>query len=431
MNPKNIKIGSDVFVKVEDTAVNNPKLKGIKHIVRYVYKAKKLKDLVSISFYGTSSNMRKVARITIDFKGRNRRPIDFSPVKPTSLKILIAIGTKFGGMKPDAISKVAQSGKLSALTEGDDWEAKAKRAQRIQSMMEKISIITAIVSFVMLIMTIGYKIYRSTKVSIDEQYANTKAELELNKYLFKGQNGKETAFDAYANLINIIRNVENSKDSKGAIIYGPPGTGKTYALRREMHFMNKIPGKDYTIFKGSVENIGSLYSTLYDYKNKTIVLDDFEFDGDDKQTTDVINLLKGATDSYPIRIISYVDNTPIKSQDDLGKDMPTKFKFEGKIIIITNKKLEDIDSALRSRLPAVEVKFNDKETLKIIKDMVKYFNPDMSISDKMEIVDLMIETKAKHPKLQVDLRLFKTILDIRSSMSNWKETALSIMLSRN
>jgi len=344
-------------------------------------------------------------------------------------------GYDSNGNKVNKYYKYDDYGKqIGEVTEEEyekDRRAGIDKSKRAEQWMKIVGLATGLATIIGLLTTVIFMIVKNIKVlkaNIVEKEANVRAEEDLNKYLFKGQNGEHPAFEQYKSLISIVENVIKNKNSKGCLLYGPPGTGKTYNVRRQFHFNGLRPGKDYTIIKGSTINIIDLYQYFYDNKDKILVLDDF-----DKalQDDDIANLLKAATDSYPVRILSLPQHKEMDSKESMGSTLPDKFKFSGKIIIVTNLHWGELNTALKSRLPNTEISFNEKSFLRIIEKMLKYFNPDMPMKDKQEVFDYLLELTKKHKGVKLDLRTFSICIDIRlSTSSDWKGKIDRILLGK-
>lgn len=256
-----------------------------------------------------------------------------------------------------------------------------------------------------------------------ENDAEFKKEQELNQIIFKGQNKEDSAFEAFRDLSDNITSVIEKK-SLGLIIYGKPGSSKTYMTKRTLYFSGLMPGSDYVVIKGSSAKkdqvVEVLYSTLFENNGKIIVFDDYDsiFSSEDS-----INLLKAALDSYPIRLLSLPS---LRDTNFSGDPLPRKFDFTGRIIIITNK--TEIDLALSSRIPTINVDYSLKEYLEHIENLLEFINPGVDIEIKREVYDYIQGLYIKNKHIKLDLRRFSIIVDYRVAFPNkWKTLANDLL----
>jgi hypothetical protein len=255
----------------------------------------------------------------------------------------------------------------------------------------------------------------------DQSYAETKAEIELNDFLFKGQKKEESAFKVYGNITTHIENVIKG-DSKALILYGQPGTSKTYLVRRALHFSGLTPGKDYTIFSGTIADTDRssliIYETLWKNNGKLVVFDDFDNVLENESTT---NLLKAALDSYPVRILSLPNTGSFFRQE-----IPSKFKYTGSMIIITNK--TELDTALKSRATNIYINYSVEQFKDHIGKLLKFLNPYTTMDIKEEVFEFVSKEIAKDKGAIIDFRRFSSIVDLRITNPNeWKDLSMQIL----
>lgn len=290
-------------------------------------------------------------------------------------------------------------------------------------MLTVIPVLSGILTVASVVMLAMYY-FKSMKYAAEEYYVNSKIENDLNKQLFAGQAKDESAFKMFSRIENYI-NLVIAKQINSLILCGPPGMSKTYMVRRTLHFSGKSPGKDYTIEKGSALGINAIFQLLYDYRNKLIVLDDFDTP---LQNEDVINLMKAVTDSYGKRIVSLSPEKFLSTGDQSRSDAPSKFEFTGQIIMITNKKKDELDLALRSRSPVVEVNFDSKEVLEGFDKLLKFLAPQVPFDIKMEVFNYVKLLYKNDPSIKVSFRSIKSIIDARvGNPEDWKEMARLIV----
>lgn len=130
------------------------------------------------------------------------------------------------------------------------------------------------------------------------------------------------------------------------IINGPPGLGKTYSVEQ---YLKKYTTNKHSVYAGHMSML-SLYGTLYKHRKsgEIVVLDDI-----DSVLKDIagVNLLKAAMDTKNTRNISWESTS--KMLDVLN--IPTSFKFEGSVILISNIRARNAgDKALNSHLNALK-----------------------------------------------------------------------------
>jgi hypothetical protein len=299
-----------------------------------------------------------------------------------------------------------------------------KKIQMKEGVEEAIpAIMSGIMGAVSVLMLAMYY-FKVVKYSAEEHYVNTTVENELNNELFGGQQKKESGFEMFANLENYINLILN-KRMNSLILCGPPGMSKTYMVRRTLYFAHKSPGKDYKIEKGSALGLNSIYQLLYTNRGKLLVLDDFD---SPLANEDVVNLMKAVTDSYGKRIVSLSPEKKVGAQQQEIGAAPNKFEFTGQIIIITNKKKGDLDLALRSRSPVVEVAFNTKEIIKSMDKLLKFIAPQVPYNIKLEALNYIKTLQKNDPKINVSFRSVKAVIDARvGNPSDWKEMSRLIV----
>jgi hypothetical protein len=270
------------------------------------------------------------------------------------------------------------------------------------------------------LMVLAHYYFTQLKYAKEEMYVNTTLEKKINTELFQGQQKNESAFKLFSNLENYLQLVINKKIN-ALILCGPPGMSKTYMVRRTLHFSDKKPGKDYNIEKGSSLGLNSVYQLLYNSRDKLLILDDFDTP---LENNDVVNLIKAVTDSYGNRIVSLPPEKVLSSQDSTMSAAPSKFEFKGQIIIITNKKKNDIDLALRSRAPAVEVFYNSKEVISAMDALLKFIAPQIPYDVKLEAFNYIKLLIKNDPHINVSFRSVKAVIDARvGNPEDWKEMA--------
>ena len=419
MFPKELKIDKLKLKKISKIPV---KLKNGKTLVGVVY-AQEVKPRIArvgwirVTFLTTGE---KVCGLIVEYQDTNRyakRPLQLLSYNP---KRAVRFNKKFFEKLEQIIQKIKQKLKEKGILK----EAESRSTSLpvwIQSLGALITVIVGLIAFL-----IWFKTWYTYKTS--EAYAN-KVEEELNKTLFSKEKHPESIFDEYAEMFAVLSALTR-KNSKfyGAIFTGAPGTGKTYMVRWWFYSHGFKYGKDYVILKGSALSREAFIKTLFDYRDKIIILDDFDTGLKDPE---LVNILKAATDTYPKRVIYSIKTTGKASNQLTIADIPSRFVFNGKIIVITNIPKERIDSALRSRMPVVVFNFPPEKILQILKKGLKLIYTDIPLEVKIQVLDVLSEAVKKF-KIRISLRDFKTGLDFYAlyGPKEWKERFLALLRER-
>jgi hypothetical protein len=176
------------------------------------------------------------------------------------------------------------------------------------------------------------------------------------------------------------------------------------------------PGQVHYIKGYSSAN--ALYKTLFDNNGKLIVFDDCDSIQKDQNA---LNILKGALDSSEERWIAW--NTGRKP-----KGTPAMFKFTGRVIFITNIKMEFLDENLLSRSLKVDLSMTNEEKITRMRHIISVsaFEPNIAMECKIDAVDFIEE----HMSMAANLSL-RTLLDTIKfrveNKPNWKRQALYSM----
>ena len=131
---------------------------------------------------------------------------------------------------------------------------------------------------------------------------------------------------AYNSVSNYIKNIANG-ELRSLIVNGPPGVGKSAMVQK---FLAQNKTSSQKIVSGHM-TLMSLYRALYQHKEKgqVLVLDDVD---SVFSKTEGLNILKAAMDTTKQRVINWESTTAMLNS--LG--LPTRFDFNGSVILITN-----------------------------------------------------------------------------------------------
>lgn len=203
--------------------------------------------------------------------------------------------------------------------------------------------------------------------------------------------------------------------SPSLIVTGEGGLGKSYSIKNALVDCG-MEEHEYVFFKGYSTARG-LYNSLYDNNGKVIVFDDCDSVLEDKVA---INILKSALDSYDEREITWM------SKMNKSEEYPNKFKFNGRIIFISNKKKSSLDQAVLSRSLVVDLSMSADDKIERMRHILAAILPEYSIGVKQQALDFLEEVKNKAELNIRTLIMVSKIVD--SYPTNWKDMASYMVL---
>lgn len=204
------------------------------------------------------------------------------------------------------------------------------------------------------------------------------------------------------------------------LITGEGGIGKSHVVRKSLESNglvefsaldgDNIGSKSYVFVKGYSTPKG-LYRTLYENNNRTIVFDDCDSVLRDPVA---LNLLKGALDSYDVRVISW-------NSDMRDDDLPRSFRFDGRVVFISNLPLSKIDQAIRSRSMPVDLTMSLDQKIERMETILTEddFLPEFDLAVKRDALALIKEFKTR--AREISLRTLIAVSKARATDSDWKD----------
>jgi hypothetical protein len=209
------------------------------------------------------------------------------------------------------------------------------------------------------------------------------------------------------------------------LITGEGGLGKSHTVIKALESAglynisgvdlegSQAPEGSFVVVKGYSTAKG-LYRTLYENRDSIIVFDDCDSILTD---SDAVNLLKGALDSYDTRIISWNSTRP-------EEDLPRSFQFTGGVVFISNRPINKIDQALRTRSMCVDLTMTVDQKLDRMEAIVAGddFLPNISMKFKRDALALIRELR--NEAREISLRTLITVARIRAQDDrDWKDLA--------
>jgi hypothetical protein len=208
-----------------------------------------------------------------------------------------------------------------------------------------------------------------------------------------------------ADLENLIK-MTVSGASNALFIAGRGGIGKTFTVEKVLKELGLSDGNGYFKNTGTASAAG-IYSLLFKNQNGVILFDDSD---DALKDQEARNIFKAATDTKKIRKLVWnkmgkniVEPDEYEDPQELidANLLPRYFNFTGKIIFISNLKMDklDPDGAIRTRAFMIEIDPTETEIydfMETIVDKVKLDGDlDLDSSTRKKVVDMLRKGKSK------------------------------------
>ena len=235
-----------------------------------------------------------------------------------------------------------------------------------------------------------------------------------------------TVFNVFKPKVPKTINIDVERLSENVEIDGEKEIIIEKPVSKEISIVN-TPNSDYHLISGEITT-AFMYTQLFVHKDKTIIFNDCDSVLKDPNA---VNILKAATDTYPIREISRgtmskdMFDSYGRSDNELEMDyansgcFPTAFRFTGQVIYISNLDESKFDSAIISRSKHVNVSLTDDELIEHFKNILPDINPDDEISMKLEALNELIDLSTKNiSKFKLDIRTLKHAIDFIKHFKN-------------
>lgn len=251
----------------------------------------------------------------------------------------------------------------------------------------------------------------TVSATIDQSVKTAEQELEE----------RATPEERFSDMDAYVRMVCNGVQPS-LIVCGAPGVGKSFRIIQQVKKRHTM-GDDFILIKGKCTP-QKFFMTLFEYHEEgcVVVLDDAD---DIIKDETCINLLKAATDSSDERWVSYGTSHAPVADDDLvalhpdwpwetramgGKTItcyPSNFKFEGSVIVISNMRAGQIDTAIRNRAFICNLEFTTQEVLEIVRGLMPVIMPgQLSNESKIQAYDYLCSMAEKGSDMEISIRSF-------------------------
>jgi DNA-binding IscR family transcriptional regulator len=218
-----------------------------------------------------------------------------------------------------------------------------------------------------------------------------------------------TRFEYIRNLVDMV--ITNKQPS--VMITGCAGIGKSYLVREQLKKADQVANEDYLQVSGHSSQFG-LYKLLNDNRDGTICFDDCDSCFDDSTS---VNILKAALDSYDTRWVSWYSS---KAEQE---ELDPSFEFTGKIIFISNRRLDRIDPAVRSRAFCFDLQMSNDEISEHMQNILANIEPNVDINVKQEVLNFLktIQDKFSNYNLRVLIQAIRIRNYCLNSDKNWQQ----------
>ena len=228
-------------------------------------------------------------------------------------------------------------------------------------------------------------------------------------------------FDFVTRLVSMVGRGKTAS----ALITGEGGLGKSHTVIKALESIGLVnisgidldgedaPKGSFRVIKGFSTAKG-LFRILFENRNNIIVFDDCDSILKDE---DAVNLLKGALDSYDSRIITWNSMRP-------DEELPRSFQFTGGVVFISNRPMNKIDQALRTRSMCVDLSMNLDQKLDRMSVIMEQddFLPGISVAFKRDALELI--RKNKNSAKEISLRTLINVARIRAEGdADWEDLA--------
>ena len=197
--------------------------------------------------------------------------------------------------------------------------------------------------------------------------------------------------------------------TNAVFIGGRGGIGKTFNVEQVLDEMGLSDGEGYFKNAGSISAAG-LYRLLFKKRDELIMFDDSDNVFGDQEAR---NILKGATDTKPVRKLAWSKQSgDIIPAEDFSDDdeeegkVPSFFEFTGKIIFISNLDTDklDPDGALRTRGILMDIDPTDEEVYDLMEKIVDGFELSegltLSHEERIEVIQVLRSNPSKSPNFR-------------------------------
>jgi len=247
-------------------------------------------------------------------------------------------------------------------------------------------------------------------------------EQKIIQHLAKIEEQAELQFSNALNKISLMDSTETLEEiyhipkqytkmvargnAKGFLMFGDAGLGKSHSVIKSL----KEEDVNFKFLSGHITPL-ELYTYLFQHRKEIIVLDDVNI----LENEINLNILKA---SLGEGLVSY-NTSSSKLQ------VPSKFNFEGSIIMILNSITKKSNSlrAVESRILEYELKLDYPTKIKVLYDLAKLPYPSLDKEDRKKIAE-WIKDNTDESVENLNLRLMFQFFEMyKYDKDNWERLA--------
>lgn len=284
---------------------------------------------------------------------------------------------------PPQTGGIYESNDPNKLLNSSIWDKMAK-VNLIASTLSNITNIILIAYPVIGIYAMFKKVKLMRKIKTEkEEVENMFRKIEFENLMKYNINYNHPSIRSFVRIVDTL--LSGTGSVNGALVVGSPGVGKTFTLKKVLMEKGLVQDKDYGMIKAVPKELEDFISLLYKYREKKLViLDDADYALDSDLHRQI---LLQVLDSSSIRVVVTPPSKPVVKveMDDAVFELD-KFVVKSRYIIITNKKLEQIPSNIKSRCYIVNMHFTNEEIIDLIKVNLENIEPEIPVEIKKQIL---------------------------------------------
>ena len=212
----------------------------------------------------------------------------------------------------------------------------------------------------------------------------------------------------YEIIKKYVEIVLNSQKFNGLVIEGAFGTGKSTLIKAVI----KEKNRDF-LYLNSYSTPLAFFKEVYKNRKNIIILDDLEGIFKDRRGK---SILRALLNNEKNRYIVYESTTE-------RLDVPKKFIFEGKIILLHNRIIDYLDENILSRVFVRKLDFSVGEMLELSEQVICFNYNELKKEEISGIADF-IKAHADESTKDFSFRTILKITELYKNEPDWRTLAL-------